>query len=263
MGIGFLRKAKRRRRLERAGYVGPFQSWGDARSRATGYDAEVIFQRVRDATASVRDGKAAYERDSVLFNEVHHSWPLAAALLHTAAGDRRLSVLDYGGALGSSYYQNRGLLTAVGSYQWSIVEQAHFVRCGRAEFSDSTLQFYETVEEALRARKPNVVLVSSVLQYLEDPAPAIKSLAGCGAHAIVLDRMPLVRSGPSQIYVQNVPPEIYPASYPVRVLNVTELLGMFSGYHAIAEFPSYCDPQTPFEHLGFILKSVAAAVPGR
>ena len=247
----WLKRAKRQRHLRRAGYQGPYADWAQARAAATGYDAAVIFERVRAATGQVRDGAAVYERDSVIFDHIEHAWPLATALLRTAAVRGRLSVLDFGGSLGSSYFQNRGLLS--GPFEWSVVEQAHFVRCGQAEFSNAQLRFYDSVTAVLAERKPNLVLLSSVLQYLEDPVPIAAQLAACGAELIIIDRMPLTLDEPALIYVQHVPPEIYPASYPLRVLRREQLLELFPGYQLRAEFASTCDPQQPFLHRGYAL----------
>ena len=56
--------------------------------------------------------RGVYERDSVLFDTIRYSWPLLSDLLRAASEDQNhLSVLDFGGSLGSSYYQNRVFLS--------------------------------------------------------------------------------------------------------------------------------------------------------
>ena len=56
----------------------------------------------------VKNGEAVYERDSVLFDEIQYSWGLLAGLEKAALEhDGKLCVLDFGGSLGSTYYQNK------------------------------------------------------------------------------------------------------------------------------------------------------------
>src|SRR5690606_1701818 len=108
---------------------------------------------------------AVFERDSMLFDEVHHSFPVLAGLLRAAAENAgSLSVLDFGGSLGSSYYQCKDFLAVIRELQWSVVEQEHFVRAGREEFSTDRLNFFYSIAECVESAAPNVALLSGVLQ---------------------------------------------------------------------------------------------------
>ena len=151
-------------------YSGNYPDWATAISHASGYDAAMILERVRQAAVKVTAGEAKYERDSVLFENVQHSFSVLAGLLRAASENgNQLSVLDFGGSLGSSYYQCRDFLSTISSLKWSVVEQENFVRCGREQFETEKLKFYYTIAECIQHAKPNVVLLSSVLQYLPEP----------------------------------------------------------------------------------------------
>jgi putative methyltransferase (TIGR04325 family) len=166
----------------------------------------------------VRDGEAVYERDSVVFDKIEYFFPtLAALLLIASRNNNRLSVLDFGGALGSTYYQNRHQLSHLSALSWHVVEQPHFVSTGRAEFENEHLRFFPTIAESWAAQRPDVVLFSSVLQYLEDPAALLAQVAAAAPPYILVDRTPILDSGPERIVVQTVPPVIYPASYACRM----------------------------------------------
>ena len=107
------------------------------------------------ATLEVIAGRAAFERDSVLFNEVQHSFPVLAGLLRAATeNEGRLCVLDFGGSLGSSYFQCRGFLSVPSLLSWNVVEQPHFVRCGRECIESEQLKFYFTIDDVLKENKP-------------------------------------------------------------------------------------------------------------
>src|SRR4051794_32795642 len=80
-------------------WAGDYPSWSAARAASSGYDDGGVLERVKTAALAVKEGRAVYERDSVLFDEVQYSWPLLAGLMWIAARSRgRLEVLDFGGA---------------------------------------------------------------------------------------------------------------------------------------------------------------------
>jgi putative methyltransferase (TIGR04325 family) len=222
-------------------FVGDHASWDEAVAKSIGYDADLIIEKVSTSLLQVKQGKAVYERDSVLFDRIEYPFPLLAGLLHVAAERAgRLSVLDFGGSLGSTYFQCRNFLAPLEHLSWHIVEQEKFVRCGRDLFSSDQLQFHYSIEECLQAQQPDVVLFSSVLQYLRDPAPVIKAIMDAGVRYIIVDRAPASELDRTVICVQHVPPEIYNASYPCAIFSVADMKKMFSGrYELVAEFDAF------------------------
>ena len=114
-------------------FTGNYATWDEAKKNCLGYDAPNILEKVKASLLKVKNGEAVYERDSVLFDHVEYSYPLLISLLYIAtASENKLRLLDFGGSLGSSYYQNRNFLNRLELLEWSIVEQNHFVKCGKA-----------------------------------------------------------------------------------------------------------------------------------
>lgn len=221
-------------------FSGSYATWEDASAHASGYDTSLILERVRDATLKVADGRAKYERDSVVFDEVQHSFPLLAGLLRASTEDGgRLRVLDYGGSLGSSYFQCRNFLPALPDMVWGIVEQAHFVECGRSLFQTERLRFFHGIAECVREIRPNVAVLSSVLQYLPEPYKVLEEIMSAGIEYLVIDRTPFTDRGADFMTVQHVPKSIYKASYPCRVFDRRAFTGGFTGrYELLAKFDS-------------------------
>ncbi|MBI3006142.1 MAG: methyltransferase, TIGR04325 family, partial [Ignavibacteriales bacterium] len=131
-------------------FTGNYSSWDEALAHSTGYDSPEILNTVTQALLKVKRGQAEYERDSVLFDSIEYSWPLLSGLMLAAAQNYgKLSVVDVGGSLGSSFFQNRKFLAYLKSVRWSVVEQKHFVEAGKAHFENSRLRFYSSLMECV------------------------------------------------------------------------------------------------------------------
>lgn len=233
-------------------FEGPFDSWEVASKESTGYDADDILSRVLEATLKVKRGEAAFERDSVLFDDIDYPWPVTAGLMWAAArSNGRLDVLDFGGSLGSSYFQHARLLSAIPHVRWNIVEQPHFTRAGRAELQDERLRFHDSIGDCLNETSPNVVLISGVLQYLPDPDPVIAELRAVGAPVVIVDKTVVNKSRHDGIYVQHVPESIYRASYPCRSLSESALIkNLSSTYRLECAFDSADVPHSVLVQIG-------------
>jgi len=208
------------------GFRGNYTSWKSACERSSGYDSGHILERVLDASRQVRDGRAAYERDSVLFDRVEYSFPLLAVLLRVALEqDRALSVLDFGGALGGSYRECRPFLgDCVQRLRWAVVEQPSFVEVGRSEMQNEELRFFSSIGEAAQDHRIDVALFSAVLQYLPRPYEVLHEALRIAPRYLVLDRTIVAARDADVAHVQTVPDSIYPATYPVWSLSRQRLL---------------------------------------
>ncbi|MBS1564959.1 MAG: methyltransferase, TIGR04325 family, partial [Bacteroidetes bacterium] len=166
----FLIRSYRRFRYMRYGWFGNYPSWGAVKKEAEGYDAGGILQKILTGAKKVKNGEAVWERDGVLLAEIEYSWPLLAHLLWVAEQKQgRLSVLDFGGGLGTAWFQNRAYLDQEKT-QWSVVEQEAFVKAGREEIAGGSLQFYPAIDDAIASRgRHDVLLLGCVLPYLEKP----------------------------------------------------------------------------------------------
>lgn len=228
---------------------GDYASWGEAGQNCAGYDAVNILEKVKDSILKVKNGEAVYERDSVLFDKMEYSKELVAAFTSIALEkENKLDVVDFGGSLGSSYFQMHTLLNETIDLNWNVVEQKHFVSCGKEFIQDDNLKFHNTIEEALQHSQSHILLVSSVVQYLEKPYDFIEKAINYGFDYILIDRTAFIDADKERITVQVVPESIYKASYPVWFLNEKKFINSFlSRYTLIQEFDSYCDPG---EYLG-------------
>jgi putative methyltransferase (TIGR04325 family) len=232
---------KKRNRKPAYGWSGNFPSWEEASRLTGGYEQANILEKTKQALLAVKNGEAVYERDSVLFTQSEYPYPLLSFLLHDAQLKQRpVNVLDFGGSLGSTYYQVKEFLSPGICSGWNIIEQSHYIACGQEFFADDTLRFFYTIEDCISSQQIDFVLLSSVVQYLPDPHRFLDELVAYGFDTILVDRTAFVNEGPDRINMQRVWPSVYEASYPAWFFNEPGFLEHFNkDYLLRASFESY------------------------
>jgi putative methyltransferase (TIGR04325 family) len=228
------------RRIAPIRFTGSYATWEEAEKISAGYAAPEILAKTRAALLKVKAGEAAFERDSVTFSKMQYEFPLLAGLLRAgAASHSRLSVLDFGGGLGSGYFQCRKFLSVINDLRWSIVDQPAQVACGKAEFANTQLRFYRTIDECLETEEPNVLLLSSIIQYLREPYAFLQKTLRREIPFIIVERTAFSRSGRDRLTVQHVPAWIYSASYPAWFLSEPAFLRVLAErYELVCDYVS-------------------------
>ncbi len=209
-------------------------TWEAAQAQSSGYDANEILGRVRASTEAVLRGNAAFERDGVAFDSPGYRWPVLAGLLEVAAREGELKVLDFGGSLGSVYWQHRKFFTDV-KVSWGVVEQTEFITAGK-ELNQNSIDFFPSITDYLKSGTPNVILLSSVLQYLPNPENTLRELLETPASTLILDRTPMSAADSNLPCLQIVPKHIYTGSYPAWVFSRDWLRTQLAGWEILAEF---------------------------
>lgn len=208
-------QATRFMRAKHISFRGDYASWEEASIASKGYDDTAILTKVREACRKVKAGKAMYERDSVLFYEPEYVWPVLSCLHFVAARNQgRLNVYDFGGSLGSFYYQHRRFLDCIDT-TWTVIEQPHYADAGNEEFATSNLRFTTAIDQSEVSSCHATLLLSGVLHYLPDPPETLANLLSLPWAMIIVDRTPFVSTRDAdRLTIQTVPSSIYKASYP-------------------------------------------------
>lgn len=224
-------------------YQGFYPTWKKASAVTYGYQDKSIFDKVKKAALEVQKGKALFERDSVLFYQRVYNWPLLS-VLQKIAGENKgiINIIDYGGSLGSTYFQHKDFLSACKiKIRWNIVEQKHFVSFGKKKFTSEELKFYYSFKDCLQNTKPNIILASSFIGYVDNPWKVIKEIISSGVKNIIIERTAFINSKSHKILIQKVSPLIYEASYPMWAFNYEKFIRLFTSlYIPIVDFASYC-----------------------
>lgn len=240
------------------GWKGVYKSYQEAKDKCKGYDEDHILNRIRETTLRVKNKEIAYERDGIAYDEVHMNFPMLKTLLYIASkNDNELTVIDFGGSLGTTYYQNYPYLQHLKKLKWCIIEQPKFVEAGKAEFENEHITFYNSIEECLAENTPQLFIICSVLQYLEKPYQLLEEVKNTRIPYLLLDYVGYNDKKEDRITIQHVPPVFYgiEASYPCRFFSRARIHDLLcenydKKYDFISAHEKYYVQLKPFRYEG-------------
>lgn len=224
-------------------FQGLFDNWTDASLNSTGYDTEEIIDKTLQSALRVKNGQALFERDTVLFDKPDYNWPVLSILFYLSSVDNySLNLIDFGGSLGSTYFQHLPMLKHLKKIKWNIVEQTKVADLGNKYFKNQNLAFFDDLDRCYQKAKSPVIYISGTIQYLQNPYEFINKIIKIGFEHIIFDRTTFIYSQSDKIFIQKVFPSIYRASYPIWFFNYNKFIKPFSSHYKImAEFDSYAD----------------------
>jgi putative methyltransferase (TIGR04325 family) len=198
---------------------------------------------------AVQKGEAAFERDTVLFNEPDYEWFLLSCLQDIAIKEKQLHVTDFGGALGSTYFQHKKFLSDIENLSWNIIEQEKLTQAGIDKIQEPRLNFYRDLDSCFQSQPVNLVLLRCVLPYLENPYQWLQKILDLKPKYLIIDNNPFVEVD-DFVSVQKVPPAIYEASYPAWFFNRGKMMAFVSReYELVAShyYPLIVNKKCTFE----------------
>ena len=218
------------------GWFGNYNTWKEAKENSIGYQANNILEKVKESLLKVKNDDKLFELDTVLYRmfDYPYNWQLLSIFLYISQlNNNQLNVLDFGGSLGSSYFQHRMMLSNLSKFNYTIVEQPHFVDTGKKIFEDKYLKFENNIESCLKKTKPHCILLSGVIQCIEEPVELINKILSYNFEFIIVDRTPFFIDKPERITIQKVPPRYHEATLPYRIYNKEKFVDHFHKKYSI------------------------------
>lgn len=217
------------------GVKGTYKSYEDAndfliKKGMDNYSSDVILKKVYSAIEKVRAGEAEFERDSVLFYKKEYNYPLLASICYTLSmfgADNSANILDFGGSLGSTFFQNRDKLSGY-KFKWHIVEQLNFVEFGKEHIPE--IAFYDSIEKYRKFNSCDICILSGVIQYFDKPYDWLERILLAKFRYIIVDRILFSGDNGEQCSIQYVPSEIYDGQYPIWLLSRQKVIDFITSF---------------------------------
>jgi putative methyltransferase (TIGR04325 family) len=234
-----------------SGWYGNYKTWDEASRLTTGYDAENILIKAERTLLELKNASNKQAKQ--------YPWELLLSLMWIAAQNKgKLNIIDFGGALGTAYYQNKIFFDQLERIRWNVVEQPHFVEYGKKKFETDILKFHMSVDDCISQNTEEIqgVLFGSVLQYLESPYDLLSDVLGKKFKYIVITRTGFTKSQSDRITIQKVPKNYYNASYPCWIFSEHKFMNFFNqyGYEPVYYFKDKYQLNLPSEYKGCLFK---------
>ena len=199
---------------------GNYRTWEQALKFSKGYNDNIIFEKTVESLKKVLLKQAIFERDSFMFYKESYDETLLLIFKKIKKKIKKIYLCDYGGSLGSLYFQHRSLFKS-NLIDWNVVEQKHYVKYANNKIDIKNLYFYDNLN-FLSKKRINVVLFSSSLQYLKYPYQILDKMIKKKISKIIIHRSPFMKNN-EIIKIQYIPKHIYDSSYPIRILNINKI----------------------------------------
>lgn len=243
------------------GFKGNYQSWELASKETTGWETDIILEKINQSTDQIEKKDGSFERDGEIISSSNQNFPLMYSLIDSINIEKKeLSVIDFGGSLGAHYNRYSRFINNAIKISWSVVEQKKYVDYAKKINTNPELNFYYSISEAKNIHHCNTFFSSGTIQYIEKPYELIDKIIEYKFSNIIFDRIFFIDDIIERICTQTADPEIfYAASFPVWLFNEDKFKKHLSKkYILISEFMSEDgDNQTEGKriyHKGFYFK---------
>ena len=215
-------------------YSGPYKNWAMAQQKSTGYESDEILEKVKKASLIVKERKKGYERDSKIFFDFDYDYYLLRVFKnYSKDNDKILKILDFGGSIGSFYFKYKDKIK--NKFIWSIVEQKNFVHEGKNFFENNELNFFFNIEDYEKLFKPDIIILSSSIQYIENYKKVLNKLINLNSDYIIILKTPFNKKNIDEVYVQKPDKSIYKSTYPSWILGYDKFISNFDGKFILQE----------------------------
>lgn len=220
-------------------FSGIYENWDDASKNSSGYDQRYIFDKVLAAAIEAKEGRASFERDGMNFFHPERPDCIIDAICDSCQNGRSVSVLDFGGGAGSLFFQSKPWLSDCLECDWRVVEQQRLADLGNRFLKEKGLEFFSSIESAAALGQVDIVILSSVLQYVEHPYEILKKCFALNPKIVVIDRTPFIKRRKDIITIQRVPKYIVASDYPARLFGNSALYTSIPpGYTVRQRYPA-------------------------
>lgn len=208
------------------GYFGDYPSYEEAVRISGRYSDEIVLEGIKKNHDLYAAGKIRPPLTSLA---------LLSGLLKAFSNLGRLRVMDFGGSLGSTYFQFQDFLRDVPNLSWSVVELKSLAEYGKNHLETDSLRFFRNADECMKGRKPEVLILGGVLQYTKEPYATLDKLLAYGFEYVLLDRTLLTKRSGDFLKIQKIPRALFgrPTRYPAWVLSEEQLLRKFLGRYEL------------------------------
>ena len=207
--------------IDRVQIIKQVSSWDDALKNSHNYNQDKLINNIFLATQNVLKKKYKYESDGINFNYLNIDNNFLESLKKCIKKENTI-LLDFGGSLGSMYFKYHDLISKNKYIELLIVEQEKIFEKSKILNFPINIKFFKNIDEI--QVKPDIILLGSVLQYIEHHNKLLKKLISLKPNYIFIERTIFSINNLEPIYIQENYFKLKKTSYPVRAISLKLLI---------------------------------------
>ena len=189
----------------------------------TGYDDPSITEKALSSILETKDQSDRFERDSSIIEGTPDFAFNSLRWIKCFAEGNKIDLVDFGGSLGSSFFQLKPFLDNY-SVKWNVIEQEHVAAVGKSKLENDQLKFFSNIQNIPVTSSISTFFSSGAIQYLQDPYKGLDDLNLGRFNYLIFDRLSVLESDKDRLTIQVVPKKRYKAIYPCWFLSKKKFL---------------------------------------
>ena len=205
-------------------------SWNTALAKSIGYESTSVVEPVVQAARQLRNNC----EDTAFVTSRYQQ--VASGLLYCIAQSalepsQPIRVLDFGGG-GADYFYQFQKFAPYFNFDWTVLETPALAEAMQRDLGHdhANLRWVDSFEKT--SESYDVVLCSSVLQYVEKPFEVLDQLVK-KSQFLILNRLPLVDTAEHFVAVQRIVTKRKRGSYPAHFFSESKFMQDLSQYGLI------------------------------
>jgi len=198
------------------------KNWETARAKSSGYESKPILEalKLRIEKISHLENPKNDPRINVVLSHIKD-------LIAEIPSDKEIQVLDIGGSFGEYFFYAVNTIDTH-TFNWTVLEtEGHCSIVPEFLKSTSGLTFISELPKA--TTQFDVALLSSVIQYVEDPYGLLE-FACSRSNGVIVNRLPLSQHQADQVAVQRPGLLNSKGSYPVHIFSESVFLNRIRSF---------------------------------
>lgn len=206
--------------------------------KSEGYSNNTIFEQSVAAFQATFSSTKFYEQDAVVLEHPKYDFYLITEIYRLSLLKERITIVDFGGGFASKFFQNIKYLEAAKKLNWVVIEQSHVVDFCRNNINEPRLVFKERHDLQLSKVSADIVLISSALQYLDEPYEVLDECLKTEPDTIIIEKTPFIEANYDRQMLQKVPKQIYMAEYKCWFFSINNFRKYFAekGFFDVEEY---------------------------
>ena len=205
-------------------------SWDTAERKSVGYESVSVLTPLLEGTIESRVNLADSKLVTTRYQQV------ATAMFFCLSekrlrGGKPLRILDFGGGGGDYFYQFQKFVPHI-DFDWTVVETPALAEAMQQKHGGESQKIRWVGSIEMTDEKYDLVLCSSVLQYLEKPFEILEALVK-KSQFVIINRIPLIKTADNFVALQRILTKKKRGSYPAHFFSENSFLETLSAYGSI------------------------------